>query len=155
MNYEPEVFNYIKQNIESNGEVAPCTYALVDVRADEKDVPILFNLMPDCKGGEWVLESPCSLMIYGEAPTRDKFIEECKADENWEEFSDDTPEDYYDYFIAPMIVEGIWYDIDVPQTGPFLPDEVDGITFLSGREMLLWLIEHKTGKKPQDVVFDN
>lgn len=157
INFEPEVYTYIKKNVTTQDDAVPCVYALVQETEDSNDIPILFNLMPDAKmgeAGEWVLESPCSLVIYGKAPTREEFLKSAKEEDEWEDWYDSTPEEYYDDIIAPMVLEGIWYDIDVPQTGPFLPDEVAGLKFVTEHEMLLWLIEHYTGQYPQDVVDD-
>lgn len=150
INFKQEVYNYIKNNIKSQNNAVPNVYALVQEDIESEEIPILFSLMPS-NDGEWVLESPCSLITYGEAPTKEQFIYG-----DYKEYLDGCGnlgerKKYYDIMIAPMIVDNVWYDIDVPQVGPFLPTKVNKINFLTEHEMLLWLIEDAKKTKSIDI----
>lgn len=65
------------------------------------------------------------------------YLEELKANNEYEDFKDE---------IKTFIVDGKFYEIDSPQTGPFLPDVLDDLTLIS-EEYCLWYLLNVENKE--------
>lgn len=136
------VQNYLKEQFK-NPESTDNTYAIVEYieHGNPKKVLVYFcNYHID---GDWFLEAPCCISFQETfSCTPDEFCKSFLHDAF--ELEDGVDEDdYIEKFMKPLIRNNTYYEIDCPQTGPFLPKEVDKITLINESEALDYLLKLK------------
>ena len=118
------------------------TYAIVQY--DGGAFPIWITRFSQWINGEdWYLESPCELRKV------------CQVSGDLYEFGkqhvsdfgillDCDENEYIRDFVIPLVVDGVFYEIENYQCSPFIPEEVDSLEFITERECLLWMLNHPT-----------
>lgn len=129
------VKEYLKEHMPENsiGQYAIVTYD------GEEDLIYFAHIM--LESGEVFTESPCTL--YKIADVKEDIDVFCKNYiKNVLELEDGTDEDdYIKKYIKPMIVNGVFYEIENFQCLPFLPKEVESIKFITEKECLEELLK--------------
>ncbi len=116
INNKQEKELFFQQNIKEIGSYALVTY-------DNKTEVIWISKFDNFNyGGDWFLESPCNLHEY-------------QYDLNNINDLNVVKEQGY------LIKNDKVYEIDSPQTGPFLPDILDDIVLISEDECLEWILK--------------
>lgn len=108
--------DFFQHNIEGRGSYALVTY-------NNKTEPIWISKFEDFNNnGDWFLESPCDLHEYPYDLSNIETLNFVKEQ---------------GYFIK----NGKVYEIDSPQTGPFLPETLEDITLISEKNCLEWMLK--------------
>lgn len=113
-------------------------YAIVSYDGDED---LIYFAHIQLESGEVFTESPCTL--YKVADVKGDIDSFCKHYvEDLLELEDGVDkEEYIEEFVKPMIVNGVFYEIENFQCLPFLPKEVESIKFITEKECLEELIK--------------
>ena len=113
------------------------TYALVTY--DGKEHPIWLTKY-NFGDGDWFLESPCELYRITEVAEP---VDEWAKDFVSGILEDDADTDeYVNEHVLPMIIDGVYYEIENFQCAPYLPKEIDDIQLISKRECLEYMLQH-------------
>lgn len=88
----------------------------------------------------WFLESPCELRKICDINQEKDFIKYYMQTIILENGVKEA--DYIKEFINPMIIDGVFYEIENYQCAPYLPSEVDKIRLITERECLLYMLQH-------------
>lgn len=131
INTKEERFKYLKENINGIGSYALVTY-------NNHTEPIWIHKYENWdKDGDWFLEAPCDLRrlkFEDESEQAMKeYVQELYKKEHIEEGIK---------YIRSMIRDGWLYEIDSPQTSPFLPDILDDLTLISEEHCLEWMLSN-------------
>ena len=113
-------------------------YAIVSYDGEEDLIYFAHIIL---ESGEVFTESPCTL--YKIADVKEDIDVFCKNYvKDVLELEDGTDEDdYIKKYIKPMIVNGVFYEIENFQCLPFLPKEVENIKFITEKECLEELLK--------------
>ena len=90
--------------------------------------------------GDWFLESPCQLYRITEVTEP---VEQWAMEYAAEILDEDVSvRDYVKQYILPMIVDGVYYEIENFQCAPYLPKEVENIKLITEKECLSHMLQH-------------
>lgn len=128
INNKAERQKFLELNIIDSGSYALVTY-------DNHTETIWISKYTVGESGYWFLEAPCELCRYEFKDDSDKAIIEYVK----ELYEKDAIEEGIKY-TKSMLRDGYLYDIDAPQTAPFLPDKLDDLTLISEQYCLEWML---------------
>ena len=119
INNEQEKQKFLELNIKGIG-----SYALV-IYDNQTEAIWIANMGKSFTKEDsiWFLEAPCDIIEYNFDLNDKEDLEHVKE---------------YGYIIK----NGIVYEIDSPQTGPFLPDMLDDLTLISEEYCLDWMLNN-------------
>ena len=120
-------------------------YAIVRYVKDSKIVEEIVYFSSYNINGLWFLEAPCCVYDFPFECTKEEFCEKFTKDFVELEEGVDA-ENYVKEFVEPLIRENVYYEIDCPQTGPFLPKEVISIKLITESDALDYILNVKKGK---------
>lgn len=123
-----ELYNFIKNNIKKDTKLSS-TYYLIKYNNGQLE-PIYFTKFQDV-----YFESPCCLHEYD---LKEEDLVDYVKEMYEEQFFEDALE-----FEKTMQIGNKHYDIDVPQTNLFLPDEFEIIEVFSDRDCVEWMLKNK------------
>lgn len=123
INSRVEKQKFLTENIKDIGSYALITYE------DGFIEPIWITKYANwSEEGDWFLESPCELHKYGYDINNPKDLKFIKKN-NY------------------LIRDGNVYEIDSPQTPPFLPEILEDLTLISEEECLDWILTKIKNRK--------
>ena len=111
-----DFYKYLNEHDKGHG-----VYAIVEYNNIKKAI-YFSNLSSVVDNNLWYLESPCCLITRGEL--KDEETREDAESLIEDEYNEDV-NDYIDNYITPMMRNSILYEIENPQTSPFLPNEIE------------------------------
>ena len=130
------------------------SYALVTYEGKTTTIYIncYKNLSANIKTGkleDYYLEAPNCLSSYRFKGDADAFVSEY-VNEIYD--IEKVERDEAIKYIKSMIRGNILYEIDSPQTGPFLPEKIDDIKLITEQECLDWIIENEIKERERIVI---
>jgi len=132
INNEQELQKYLDCHIKYIG-----SYALVTYNNHTEVIWIAKHSNHREDGRNWYLEAPCNILKYDFRNSNDqdirKYVEEI--------YEEDYIEEGVKY-VKSMIRDGWLYEIDSPQTAPFLPEVLDDLTLISEEYCLEWMLSN-------------
>lgn len=117
-------------------------YAIIKYNKDDKIIEDVVYFSHYNFDGDWYLEAPCVIHKIDFTESIDDFCHKYVS-ETIELEDGCNPEDYIEKYIKPLIRNKTYYEIDCPQTGPFLPKEVEKITLITESEALDYILKTK------------
>lgn len=124
-----ELYNFLRTQDFNQKRITSLSSVYFLIKYDDKEYPVYFFPFEDV-----YFESPCELHQY--EMTKEELIEYVKY-----QYIEEAFEESLEYE-KTLYRDGILYDIDCPQTGPFLPDKFS-IKMISEVECLNWLLEYR------------
>lgn len=96
--------------------------------------------------GLWFLEAPCCIFDFPFTCTKEEFCK--KFIEDYVELEENVDADQYvEDYVKPLIRDNVYYEIDCPQTGPFLPKMVLSIKLITESDALDYILKNRKNKR--------
>lgn len=144
INSKEERKKFLEENVQGMG-----SYALVTFNNHTESIWITKYADWD-EDGNWFLEAPNDLHRYEFKDDSESNIRNYVKEQYEEEHIDEGIK-----YTKSMIRDGWLYEINSPQTGPFLPDVLDDLTLISEVECLEWILNEEHDSTPWNPFDEN
>ena len=133
-NHAVNIQEYLKENFNTETPYAIVTYVENEKEHSDLVYFVCYN--------DWYLEAPCCLISMPFKEDVESFCNHYVNDViELEDNSEKSKREYIEKYIRPMIRNNTYYEIDCPQTGPFLPKQVKSIKLISETEALDFILK--------------